>query len=337
MSDLKYMQVVNQIRHKIRTGQYAPGAKLPGHLMIAREFSVSAITANRALVELEKQGLIVRKERSGSFVSQDLDFISDVVVIMERQLDCESQQPLEYWQGITAAAEEQGISIQVVCVSDPKIEEIIEFKPSVGLGIITLCELPDFLMRKFKKTGIPYVCIGHRIDQAYYCVSEDHSRAAIELVEAMIEDGCKCIGYIGDLYSTNHRIVRDGYVEATRKLGIGYRCIRDASGQPASDILNDLLDSEPDLDGLVVMGGRLPFAVFPEFFSKARDVKLAVLTEDSTVLQLRENAYVAYYSQRETGKLALDLLREIASGGSGVARTLFSPYQILRPAQDLEL
>ena len=65
MSTPKYRQLIEELRTRIRKGVYAPGGKLPGHLALAREFGVSAITSNRALVELEREGLVVRRPRSG--------------------------------------------------------------------------------------------------------------------------------------------------------------------------------------------------------------------------------------------------------------------------------
>ena len=62
-----YHQIYLILRQKILDGDYADGALLPGELELALQFSVSRITARRALDELAAEGLAQRSQGRGTF------------------------------------------------------------------------------------------------------------------------------------------------------------------------------------------------------------------------------------------------------------------------------
>src|SRR5690242_18519328 len=63
-----YARIVDELRQKIRNNEYEPNDQLPTEKELASQYDVSLITSKRALVELEKEGLIYRKRGSGSYV-----------------------------------------------------------------------------------------------------------------------------------------------------------------------------------------------------------------------------------------------------------------------------
>ncbi|MEA4897314.1 MAG: GntR family transcriptional regulator [Eubacteriales bacterium] len=65
-----YEQMMQHLRVAIRTGQYAPGQRLPSEAEMCRQFGVSRITARRAVQELVSEGLLERKQGKGTFVGQ---------------------------------------------------------------------------------------------------------------------------------------------------------------------------------------------------------------------------------------------------------------------------
>lgn len=72
-----YLQLYEQIRNDIVSGNYKPGMKLPSKRFICEETNVSVITAEHALDLLSQEGYIESKERSGYFVIyRDSDFLS---------------------------------------------------------------------------------------------------------------------------------------------------------------------------------------------------------------------------------------------------------------------
>ena len=65
-----YLQVKEQIRHRVAIGDWAPGTELPSIRALAASISVSVITIKRAYLELELEGVIVTRQGKGSFVAE---------------------------------------------------------------------------------------------------------------------------------------------------------------------------------------------------------------------------------------------------------------------------
>lgn len=63
-----YVKVQNYILEKCRSGEYAVGSRIPSETELARMFSVSRITANKAVSELALMGVLKRIRGKGSFV-----------------------------------------------------------------------------------------------------------------------------------------------------------------------------------------------------------------------------------------------------------------------------
>src|ERR1700753_2454827 len=64
----KYVHVAEDLATRIRAGEWAHG-KVPTVRDIANLYEVSSFTATRALEVLRKRGLVVTRDRSGSYVS----------------------------------------------------------------------------------------------------------------------------------------------------------------------------------------------------------------------------------------------------------------------------
>ena len=66
-----YLQIIEQIRHRVAVGDWAPGQELPSIRALAVELKVSVITVKRAYSELEHAGVIVTRQGRGTFVAED--------------------------------------------------------------------------------------------------------------------------------------------------------------------------------------------------------------------------------------------------------------------------
>lgn len=65
-----YQRILSEIRGRILSGEWPPGHRIPFEHELSAEYGCSRMTANKAMSELAKQGLIERRRRSGSFVSR---------------------------------------------------------------------------------------------------------------------------------------------------------------------------------------------------------------------------------------------------------------------------
>ena len=67
---LPYATVKASLRERIARGGWQPGARLPSERELVQEFGCARMTVHRALRELEEEGLIERRQGSGSFVAE---------------------------------------------------------------------------------------------------------------------------------------------------------------------------------------------------------------------------------------------------------------------------
>lgn len=71
-----YLQIMDEIKLKIVSGSWEVGQRLQSVRELAVEFSVNPNTMQRALSELEREGLLYTERTSGRYVSQDQKMIS---------------------------------------------------------------------------------------------------------------------------------------------------------------------------------------------------------------------------------------------------------------------
>ncbi len=76
-----YQQIMAAIRGAILTGELSPGKKVPSVRDLAAQAQVNPNTMQRALTELEREGLLISGGTSGRTVTQD----QDVLQAMRRQ------------------------------------------------------------------------------------------------------------------------------------------------------------------------------------------------------------------------------------------------------------
>ena len=73
-----YAQLVEQIQLMIVSGAYSPGSKLPSVRDLAAEAAVNPNTMQRALSQLESEGLLYSQRTSGRFVTEDAGRITQI-------------------------------------------------------------------------------------------------------------------------------------------------------------------------------------------------------------------------------------------------------------------
>ena len=69
-----YIQLLDYIKLGIISGKYLPGDKLPS----VREASVNPNTMQKALVELERLGMVYTQRTSGRFITEDTEMINKI-------------------------------------------------------------------------------------------------------------------------------------------------------------------------------------------------------------------------------------------------------------------
>jgi DNA-binding transcriptional regulator YhcF (GntR family) len=79
-----YLQIKEQIRHRIAVGDWKPGREVPSIRTLAIDLRVSVITIKRAYAELESEAVIVTRHGKGSFVAGGVELPAS---LQEQELD----------------------------------------------------------------------------------------------------------------------------------------------------------------------------------------------------------------------------------------------------------
>ncbi len=65
-----YMQIMDSLIDQIENGQLKPGEKLPSERDLSLQLGVSRMTVRRAINDLVTNGLVYRRQGSGTFVAE---------------------------------------------------------------------------------------------------------------------------------------------------------------------------------------------------------------------------------------------------------------------------
>lgn len=87
-----YLQIMNIFKHLMASGDLQAGERIAPVRELAKDFGVNPNTMQRALSELEKEGLLFSERTAGRFVTQDPSLL-DALKIQEATSATD-----QYWQ-----------------------------------------------------------------------------------------------------------------------------------------------------------------------------------------------------------------------------------------------
>jgi len=65
-----HQSILSEIEGRIVSGEWPPGHRIPFEVDLAQQYGCSRMTVNKVMTQLAKAGLIERRKKSGSFVTQ---------------------------------------------------------------------------------------------------------------------------------------------------------------------------------------------------------------------------------------------------------------------------
>ena len=69
----KYLQLSDWLRGMIEKGRYAIGERLPSEIELSQMFSLNRNTVRQAISQLVNEGLVIKKNGVGTFVTSRVD------------------------------------------------------------------------------------------------------------------------------------------------------------------------------------------------------------------------------------------------------------------------
>lgn len=104
-----YAQLIRQIRAGIVSGAFSPGERLPSVRDLAMEAGVNPNTMQRALAQLENEGLVRTERTAGRYVTEDRALIEQLRAEAARNLTAEF---LEKMRGIGYGPEQAAVLLE---------------------------------------------------------------------------------------------------------------------------------------------------------------------------------------------------------------------------------
>lgn len=85
-----YVRVKQHLKDGLAQGRWAPGALMPSEAQLVAQFAVSRMTVNRALRELQAEGLVLRTQGVGTFAAP-LHRVSSTLTIRDLHEEIEAR------------------------------------------------------------------------------------------------------------------------------------------------------------------------------------------------------------------------------------------------------
>lgn len=233
-----YRQIAQHIRAMAAAGKWAPDSQLPSTHAIAEMWKTAPQTVHRALVALEKEGVVARQHGIGTFVCKREERLTCVGIYFRE--DVLAKHSSDFLRAVHASVKEElnGIGVRTQVWADPRPEEdqikpwpelckAAEHREIQGL-IVPAIDWPH--IQWLNKLSIPSaylfpVNIPNRVDF--------NLRQFAELsLRCLAEQGCRSVGYIGsaDLYpkhvedgSNSYLAFLERFTDLAGELGLAMR------------------------------------------------------------------------------------------------------------------
>ena len=178
----KYLIIARELEHQLRRGK---GEKLPTEAALCQQFGVSRQTVRSALGVLEERGLILRRQGSGSYPTQEsLGVNRQIAVVLS---DKEEYLAPALLRELRKAASEADCSILCLETGGSRdregelLDRLLLRKPAgIILEPITdaLGCFREELLQRIRQSGIPLVYLGGRYDTQAPAVLFDEEQGA---------------------------------------------------------------------------------------------------------------------------------------------------------------
>ncbi len=205
----KYVQLMIRLRDQIEEGKLKPGDPLPTRERLMKEFDLSLSTVTRAISELERQGWLVSRQGSGTFVVKKKNGVSETseqTLVIGLLLPSMLSNSEELVTELVHEADEHNVHVLVMysqedeeielnnarVLFEKEVNALIWFpvSPKKHVGVASL----------FGKNQLPVV-IGEKVtenlESPWLCVRSDHAQGTKSAMEYLQELGHRRIAYVG--------------------------------------------------------------------------------------------------------------------------------------------
>jgi DNA-binding LacI/PurR family transcriptional regulator len=242
-----FKQVQDDIRQAIASNALLPGEIIPSESHLAKKYKVCRTTVRKALDELVRDNVIIKRPGKGAFV-RDVKSSGGVVKSVKRMknigfvinsinLDSSTRYYAELIDGMQNACSRKGIRLTLVrdedldSISDSFLDAIVFMRNFEAVGKLKDRNIPIILVNRFTdEENIGYIAV-------------DYREESCKGVEHLISLGHERIGVIGaNLESEVCQWRLNGYFDAMRKNNLSIDKNLLLSSPLSPDIYADIKD-----------------------------------------------------------------------------------------------
>lgn len=304
MAKFIYEEIKEYLTRLIYENKDVPNYLLPSENQLAVKFSTTRITAKRALNELQDEGYILRRHGKGSFINPS---IADLSHVQPNEFVCMLLPNIRssFIASIVKGAKEYcarfGYTLLLMVESENRLNELNLVTEIVKRGIKGILVFPnskvnynkDLLLLALK--NFPIVFVDRYMDELdVSSVSSIHEEAGRLAVNALLNRGCKRIGFIS-VPSNAGSSVREritGYENAHTDNGMLIHrdyLMKISKYDPYIDEkICAYLAEHPDLDGLLTYGDIIGIHVYKAV------KKLGIKVPDTLQIIFLDDEYSQY-------------------------------------------
>lgn len=222
MPEVRWKQIVESIRREIQEGRRQPGERLPPEEELAVTWGVSRMTAHRAMHELQRLGLVVRRQRRGTVVaSKQSRRTGSIALLLHNSHD---RLEMEFLRGIHAGIGEE--SRLVVCSTEGHSDKEAHYLRRMaaetdGILLLPTCDPGNTpLIVRLLEQGTPIVCIDRYLEGVPIdAFVTDNYSCTLEALRFLISRQIYPIAHFtqGDLSTSSVRERYHAYLDAMRE------------------------------------------------------------------------------------------------------------------------
>ena len=329
MSEHKYLQLASQLREQIQEGVYQRGQRLPGELTLAQQAGCSRQTVRQAIALLEEEGLLARRQGSGTYVRQ-----TSVRRAKTRNVAVVTTYIGEYifpdiLQGIERTLSQNRYASLLFATRNrvdrerQVLTELLQ-KPIDGLiveGTKTALPNPNIdLYRQFESLGLPVVFINGvyaQLPEAVYVMADDQEGGRMACQELLDRGLRRIAGIFKSDDIQGHRRYA-GYSQALREAGLPV--VDDRVAWYTTEDRVDLLEASiPALvrgcDGLVCYNDQVACQVLELLRRRGEPVPQLASFDHSVFAQVAPTPFLSLANPKEQiGRLAAEKLLNMLRG-----------------------
>ena len=150
----RYLQIKQYLNDKIQSRAWPPGFRIPTEIELSEQFSVSRMTANKAIRDLVNDGLLERTPRLGTFVCQkkaESPLMEIRNIAAEVQSRGHSYDSKVIRQVTLRANEDIALQLGVRCGTEVYFTQIVHYENNAPIQLEERWVNPDFAPQYIKQ------------------------------------------------------------------------------------------------------------------------------------------------------------------------------------------